>query len=112
MGAQRQFRGPNVAMVAGLIPMGLWCCGLVYLMVIWYFRGMGYEVFLVAPTGLVAYGITFVVSGGAFLWADRRGVSNDAGLPMFTRRLMRVVLVALIAPLILVAIVSIIWGAK
>jgi hypothetical protein len=101
-----------MAMVAGLVPMGLWCCGLLYLMVVWYFHGMGYEVFLVAPTGLLAYVIAFFVSGGAFLWADRRGISNEAGLSMLTRRLMRVVLVALIAPWILVAIVSIIWGAK
>jgi len=112
MGAQRPFRGPNVAMVAGLVPLGLWCCGLLYLMVVWYFYGVGYEAYLVAPTFLLAYVIAFVVSGGAFLWADRRGLSDEAGLPMLTRRLMRVVLVALIAPLVPLVVVSTMWGGK
>jgi len=112
MGVQRPFLGPNMAMVAGLLPIGLWCFALLYLVVVWYFHGVGTEAYLLIPTGLVAYVIAFVVSGGAFLWADRRGLSNEAGLPMSTRRLMRVVLVALIAPLIIVAIVEIIWGAK
>lgn len=112
MSAQRAFRGPNMIMIAGLVPLGLWSFGVLLLMVVWHFHEVGFEAYLLGPTFLFAYLIAFVVSGGAFLWADRRGLASEAGLPVFTRRLMRVVLVALIAPLVLISIVSIIWGSK
>lgn len=112
MSAQQAFRGPNMTMIVGLIPLGLWSCGFLLLMIVWQFHEVGFEVYFLGPSFLFAYLVAFVISGGAFLWADRRGLANEAGLPVFTRKLMRMVLVALIAPMVLLSIVSIIWGSK
>jgi hypothetical protein len=112
MDAAQSFRGPHMLIVGGLIPLILWFFGLVALMLLWRFEGPGYEIYLVAPTGIVAYLISLALAGGGCLWADRRAKSAHIGRPTLTRRLIQLVAVVLIAPWLLVPLVLMIWGGQ
>jgi hypothetical protein len=112
MDAAQAFRGPNMLIVGGLIPFILWCFGLVALMLLWHIEGPGYEIYLVAPTGIVAYLISLALAGGGCLWADRRARSSQFGRPTLTRRLIQVAALVLIAPWLLVPMVLMNWGGQ
>jgi ribose/xylose/arabinose/galactoside ABC-type transport system permease subunit len=111
-GAPDEFSGPNAAMFAGLVPLGLWWCFLLVAVCYWFLHGVDEGIFLVWFPFLIAYGFAFFVSGAAFLCADRRGLSNANGLPVRTQQLMRFVLFSLIAPWIFFSIVEISLRAK
>ena len=109
MDTSRNFRWPNLLILAGLVPPILW--SLLFALIMSK-EHIGYEIYYLAPAGLLAYLLTMAISGAGFLWADRILRDSSAARPLLTMRLVQFVAVVLILPWIALPIIGVVWTAK
>ena len=106
MEGTRRFRGPNVVVVVGLLPLIVWAAFFIWHLPMISTAGAGYEIYYVIWFGICAYLWTMIISGVGCLWADRVLRAVAGGAPRTTRALVQTTSVILVVPWVLASVIG------